>query len=89
MSQISQDCTDLSLRIQKIDADIKSLRLEWTDTYDKVYKVLDRFRKRWDREAAQRRREEATEEASEGANGVTLGSSQDILAYARQRGLLR
>lgn len=76
---------ELESRLEKIEGQINTLRLEWTEVYDKVHHALDRIAKRYQRIKTQN--VEENQENSQG-NGEFV-STADLIRIAREKGALR
>ena len=79
----------LLARFDRLESELKGIRLEWNDVYDKVAHLYDRTRKRI--QALQK-----AEDRSEGKNGddvdqqvLAFQSHAEIMSYARNRGNVR
>lgn len=79
----------LLARFDRLESEIKGIRLEWADVYDKVQHLFDRTRKRI---GALKK----AEDRSEGANGAEVtqeptafSTHADIMNFARQNGRVR
>jgi hypothetical protein len=76
---------DLSAKIDAVESQMRLLKNEWSETYDKIHHALDRVAKRW-------QRLQGVQGAESGFNGESapkIETTEELLAAARQRGLLR
>jgi len=83
------DLQEILARIDRLNSDFKTIRLEWADVYDKVQHLFDRTRKRI---GALKRAEDSSDKTNGASNDPEHTSPQthaDIMNLARQRGQLR
>lgn len=76
-------------RFDRLESELKGIRLEWNDVYDKVAHLYDRTRKRIQ---ALKKAEDRSEEPIADSNGVEHSGFQthaDIMNSARQKGIIR
>jgi len=77
---------EFSSRLDEIESQMRLLRMEWQETYDKVHHALDRVVKRWNR----------SQEAPGNVNQQTDGDQKpvqmdlgELWKIARSRGMVR
>ena len=79
----------LLARFDRLESELKGIRLEWNDVYDKVAHLYDRTRKRIQ---ALRKAEDRSEEPNgdkPDQQPPQFQNHADILNYARGKGLIR
>jgi len=89
-SAVSRTEMELLLaRFDRLESELKGIRLEWNDVYDKVAHLYDRTRKRI--KVLQK-----AQDRSEGQNGDEVNqqptqfqSHAEIMAYARNKGPMK
>jgi len=72
-------------RLDEIETQMRLMRLEWQESYDKIHHALDRVGKRWSR---------ITEKSNGSSNGdektvTTTQTVENLWKIARERGLVR
>lgn len=77
--------TQTLTRLDQVEHDLRLIRLEWQEAYDKIHHALDRVGKRWQRLSA---------ENSQPNNGQDLAqkkavTTEDLWRIARERGMVR
>lgn len=75
----------LNARVADLERENKKLRMEWDDFFDKMMHRLERERKRTSKLLEP---EPMLDPASDGEMPVQTGSHGEILAKARQKGLI-
>lgn len=80
-----QEIAALSARISQIETDVKLMKLEWQETYDKVTRTFERWRKR----ASKLEEEKEATDAETGLNGdISAMNCEQLTRLARRRGVL-
>jgi len=73
---------EFNTRLDALEHEMRLMRLEWQESYDKIHHALDRVGKRWQRLTAPNNGSDETVPKQ----AVT---TEDLWKIARQRGLLR
>lgn len=76
----------LLARFDRLESELKGIRLEWNDVYDKVAHLYDRTRKRIKALQKAEDRPEATNGTDSTQQPTVFQTHADIMAFARQRG---
>jgi len=76
----------LLARFDRLESELKGIRLEWNDVYDKVAHLYDRTRKRISALKKAEDRSEGTNGDAEAPQPTELSTHADIMNLARQKG---
>ena len=76
-------------RFDRLESELKGIRLEWNDVYDKVSHLYDRTRKRISALKKAEDRSDEQKEASNGADPAVPQTHAEIMNLARQKGMVR
>jgi len=79
----------LLARFDRLESELKGIRLEWNDVYDKVAHLYDRTRKRIKALQKAEDRPEATNGDESSPQPTGFQSHAEIMAFARQRGVVK
>jgi len=79
----------LLARFDRFETELKGIRLEWNDVYDKVAHLYDRTRKRIT--ALRKAEDRSSEPNGDGGDPQPTGpkTHAEIMALARQKGMVR
>jgi hypothetical protein len=77
--------TQALARLDEVEHQIRLVRLEWQESYDKIHHALDRVGKRWSRALAE------NSVPNNGAKNAPVSptSTEDLWKIARERGMVR
>lgn len=89
---VSVSRTEMELllaRFDRLESEIKGIRLEWSDVYDKVQHLFDRTRKRIGALKKAEERAEGPNGASNDTEHTQPQTHADLMNMARSRGVVR
>lgn len=72
-------------RLDQVEHDLRLIRLEWQESYDKIHHALDRVGKRWQRLSAENSEPNNNHDSPQ-KNVIT---TENLWKIARERGMVR
>lgn len=82
-SRENKRISEFATRLDEIESQIRLLRMEWNESYDKIHHALDRVSKRWTRIHS------TAQEDNGGDQKPANQTVEDLWKLARSRGMVR